>query len=137
VLVYATPDDLHDWTQQPPPANAAVLLREASILVADAIGGDLYDVASTGLPAQSRQRDAVRDATCAQAGYWAVNSIDPAKGRAGMELVVTSSGIDGASVSTNAVDLEQAKADSLDALTPSAYRILRQAGMASAWVGSS
>lgn len=137
MLVYATPDDLHDWTQQAPPDNAAVLLREASILVADAIGGDLYDVAPTGLPAQSRQRDAVRDATCAQAEHWATSGSDPLKGAGGQDPRMTVSAIDGASVSFDTYLTAPDRMNSVKYLSPSAYRILRQAGMASAWVGSS
>ncbi len=54
MLVYADSDDLADWTKKPAPDNADILLREASILVADACLADLYDTDSTGLPPRTQ-----------------------------------------------------------------------------------
>ena len=129
--IYADSDDLTDWTKAPAPANADTLLREASILVADACLADVYTTSNDQMPTDPALRDAMRDAACVEAAFWAVHGIDPAKGRAGMAEVVTASSIDGASVSTNAGELEAAKAWSLDSLVPSALRLLRFAGLAS------
>lgn len=135
-LIYATAVDLADWTKTPAPDNADILLREASILVADACLADIYDTTPDHMPTDPSLRDAMRDATCAQAAFWAQHGIDPTAGRAGMTEVVTASSIDGASVSTNAGELEAAKAESLDGLIPSAVRILRTAGLGSNLVRS-
>ena len=131
MLTYATAADLLAWTKKSAPPNADILLREASILVADACLADIYEVDEVGLPTTPQYVDAMRDATCAQAGFWADHGIDPTKGRAGLSEVVTSSSIDGASVSTNAGELETAKASSFDGLVPTAMRLLRFAGLAS------
>ncbi|AOD23813.1 hypothetical protein IM25_21360 [Rhodococcus sp. p52] len=136
MLIYATPTDYEEWTGSPPPHNGSVLLREASGLVADACVADVYDTDSNGLPTNPWKLGALRDATCAQAAFWAQHGIDPTAGRAGMAEVVTASSIDGASVSTNAGELEAAKAESLDGLIPSAVRILRTAGLGSNLVRS-
>lgn len=136
MLIYATPTQFVDYTHQPGPDNLEVLLREASILVAEACLADVYDTTPDGLPTHAWKLGALRDATCAQAAFWAQHDIDPTAGRAGLAEVVTASSIDGASVSTNAGDLEAAKAESVDGLIPSALRILRVAGLASNLVRS-
>lgn len=130
-LIYATAVDLADWTKTPAPDNADTLLREASILVADACLADIYDTTPDRMPTDQSLRDAMRDATCVQAAFWAEHGIDPAKGRAGMDEIVVSSSIDGASETTNAGELEAAKASSMDGLLPTALRLLRFAGLAS------
>lgn len=131
MLIYADSDDLTDWTKAPAPANADILLREASILVADACLADIYDTTPDHMPTDPSLRDAMRDATCVQAAFWADNGINPTKGRAGMDEIVVSSSIDGASETTNAGELEAAKASSMDGLVPTALRLLRFAGLAS------
>lgn len=136
MLIYATPAELTTWMGRDAPDNATTLLWEASTLVADACLADIYDTTPDRMPTDQGLRDAMRDATCIQAAFWAAHGIDPAKGRAGMTEVVTASSIDGASVSTNAGELEAAKAESLDGLIPSALRILRQAGLGSNLVRS-
>lgn len=135
-LIYATVDDLAAWTDTTPPGDADVLLREASTLVQAACLADLYDTDPDGYPTDATLRDAMRDATCAQVVFWAVHGIDPTAGAAGLDAVVTSSGIDGASVSTNAADLAESKTASLGGVVPTASRILRFAGLASNWVRS-
>lgn len=136
MLVYATPAQLATWTGQPAPDNAAALLREASILVGSACRCDVYDTIPSGLPSDPDLLDAMRDATCAHAALWDRLGIDPTAGKAGLAATVTSSSIDGASVSTNAGELAAEAARSLDALCLSAYRILRNAGLASSAVQS-
>ncbi|WP_068165760.1 hypothetical protein [Rhodococcus phenolicus] len=131
MLVYADSDDLADWTKKPAPDNADILLREASILVADACLADLYDTDSTGLPADSALRDAMRDATCAQAEHWASADVDPTKGAGGQEPRMTVSAIDGASVSYDTYLTAPDRLNSVKFLYPTALRILRFAGLAS------
>lgn len=136
MLIYATLTDYEEYTGSPAPHNGSILLREASGLVADACLADVYSTNSDGLPTGTFHRDAMRYATCTQAAFWAQHGINPAAGRGGMAEVVTASSIDGASVSTNAGELEAAKAESVDGLIPSAVRILRFAGLASNMVRS-
>lgn len=136
MLIYADTGDLETWTGETAPDNAATLLREASILVGSACRADLYDTLPSGLPADDALADAMRDACCAHAGYWAANGIDPAKGADGIPIVVTASSIDGASVSTNGGDKAAEALASLSKLRPNALTILRLAGLASSWVQS-
>ncbi len=136
MLIYADTGDLETWSGETAPDNADILLREASILVGSACRADLYDALPSGLPEDDALADAMRDATCAHAGYWAANGIDPAKGADGIPTVVTSSSIDGASVSTNGSDKAAEALASLSRLSSSALRILRLAGLASGWVQS-
>ncbi|KHJ74659.1 hypothetical protein [Rhodococcus sp. Chr-9] len=131
MLIYATPAELTTWMGRDAPDNATTLLREASTLVADACLADIYDTTPDRMPTDQSLRDAMRDATCIQAAFWAAHGIDPAKGRAGMDEIVVSSSIDGASETTNAGELEAAKASSMDGLVPTALRLLRFAGLAS------
>ncbi|WP_027503243.1 hypothetical protein [Rhodococcus sp. UNC363MFTsu5.1] len=136
MLVYATPAQLATWTGQPEPDNATILLREASILVASACRCDVYDTIPSGLPADDDLVEAMMQATCAHAAQWDRLGIDPAAGPGGLPEKITASSIDGASVSTNAGELAAEAARSLDTLCPSAYRILRLAGLASSAVQS-
>jgi hypothetical protein len=77
VLIYATSSDLANWTQQAAPANAATLLRSASLLVRDATKVCYYAVDSNNLPTDATILQAFKDATCCQAAFWAANGIDP------------------------------------------------------------
>lgn len=130
MLVYATPEQLAAWTDTASPANAAQLLRSASLLITDAIANAVYDVDGTGLPTDSDKVDALSDATCAQAAAWAALGIDPAAGPAGVTGAVQSSSIAGGSVSyavsSTAGDDRAAAAARL---TGEALLILRQAGL--------
>ncbi|NKU14721.1 hypothetical protein GS928_16305 [Rhodococcus hoagii] len=136
MLVFATEDQLSSWMGTPGPLNAGVLLREASILVRDACKADVFDILPNGLPEDDDKREALQDATCAQAAVWAATDVNPTAGAGGLAREVVSSGIDGASVSYNTASTDSAKAASIGALCPSAYRILRNAGLASPAVQS-
>lgn len=136
MLVFATEDQLAEWSGEPPPMNARVLLREASILVRDACRADVFDVLPNGLPEDDDKREALQDATCAQAAAWAATGDDPLKGPGGQEPRMTLSGIDGAQVSFDTYLTAGDRAKSLTQLCASAYRILRAAGLASSAVRS-
>lgn len=75
LVPYAEPTDLAAWTNEDAPANAVPLLRSATILVARACQLDPYAALPIG-----ETGDALRDATCAQAAYWAANGVDPMQG---------------------------------------------------------
>ncbi|NKV28218.1 hypothetical protein GS921_00280 [Rhodococcus hoagii] len=136
MLVFATEDQLSSWTGAPSPLNASILLREASILVRDACKADVFDVLPNGLPEDDDKREALQDATCAQAAVWAATDVNPTAGAGGLAREVVSSGIDGASVAYNTASTDAAKAASIGTLCPSAYTILRSAGLASSAVQS-
>ena len=129
--IYATPAELPTWMGRDAPDNATMLLREASVLVADACLADIYEVDDTGMPTSQTYRDAMRDATCAQAGHWAASDTDPTKGAGGQEPRMTVSAIDGASVSYDTHLTAPDRLNSVKFLHPTAMRILRFAGLAS------
>ena len=133
-LVYAVPDDLAAWTGSAAPANATPLLRSASLLVRDATASAFYATDATGLPTDPGTLQAFKDATCAQAAFWAANGIDPAAGALptagvlrGKKLGSASLDYDTAAAASQAV--LQARMDSVEALVPEAVRILRGAGV--------
>lgn len=130
-LIYATSDDLATWTTAPAPADAAVLLREASILIADACLADIYDTDTTGMPTDPQLRDAMRDATCAQVHAWIEAGLKPVAGPGGQEPRLTVSGIDGANVSYDTYLTADARSSMLTSLVPTALRLLRFVGLAS------
>jgi hypothetical protein len=134
---YATPADLSTWTGTTAPENVVGLLRSASTLVEQATRNALYPTDSQGLPSLPEQATVFRDATCAQAAYWAANDLDPAAGTLAVESVrvASSKSIKGASVSYDAADTAKAKQARVDALTRlcgEAYGILDNAGLVSA-----
>ena len=133
-LVYAVPDDLAAWTGSAAPANATPLLRSASLLVRDATASAFYAADTTGLPTDPGTLQAFKDATCAQAAFWAANGIDPAAGALptagvlrGKKLGSASLDYDTAAAASQAV--LQARMDSVEGLVPEAVRILRGAGV--------
>ena len=139
--IYATPEDLTDWTGKPAPANATSLLRSASVLVEDATLTAIYTVDRDGKPTQPAIRQAFLEATCEQAGFWADNDLDPAKGARSTQAqrLVTTKAISGASISYDANDAartKQAKIDALDQLNANALRILRNAQLVTTAVQS-
>ncbi|TDP29765.1 hypothetical protein [Nocardia ignorata] len=133
VLIYAQPDDLiaGGWLTGTAPANAALLLRFASILVRRVTMCDHYDVDTAGLPTDTAIAEAFRDATCAQAAMWSLAGLNPVAGTVGRELAVASQTADGGSVvygdSITGAEVERA----LKQLHSAALLILRNAGLAS------
>ena len=98
--VYATEDDLTEWTGDPVDL-AAPLLRAASSLVETCTVTALYAVDDEGYPSDPIIRAAFRDATLAQAEAWHALGLDPRKGAAGVsgEATVTGKSLGGASLS--------------------------------------
>ncbi|MEX5711823.1 hypothetical protein AB1484_26905 [Parafrankia sp. FMc6] len=85
--VYATPADLTAYTgATSPPDNALVQLRGASLLIRHMTREAIYAVDTTGRPTDSAVAAAMRDATCAQAAYWAETG-DPQGAQAGYQTV--------------------------------------------------
>ncbi|QKN87652.1 head-to-tail adaptor [Streptomyces phage Cumberbatch] len=67
--VYATPDQLAEYTGQPAPADASRLLARASEDVEDALTTAIYDTDNAGMPTDPDVISAMADATCAQVEY--------------------------------------------------------------------
>lgn len=130
--IYATSADLATYTGVAAPANATVLLREASGLVAYAIRGAVYDVDGADLPTDADLLAACVRATCIQAAAWSVNGVDPLAGRSATAQRVTAKSAAGVSV-TYAQDERDAKAmsdlASGEVLMPAALRVLWSAGL--------
>ena len=80
MLIYATSTDLAAWTGASAPANAATLLRSASLLIRTETTAALYPTDTTGLPTDATTLQAFKDAACAQAAFWSAAGIDPASG---------------------------------------------------------
>lgn len=134
-LIYATSADLATWTGAAAPANAAQLLRSASLLVREATACDFYATDTTGLPTDTAVLAAFNDATCAHAALWAALKVDPLAGAAQVRIQA-SKGIGTARISyADAQAAADAAADSLRNLCPEARRILRDAqlGSTAAW----
>ena len=130
MIVHATPEDLDVWTGEVPPANAAGLLRSASLLVDRTIITATYVVDGDGRATDSTILGALRDATCAQAAAWAAAGIDPAAGVPGAMRQVRRK-----SLGSGTVEYEpgasQAAVEALGGLTPDAVQILAHAGLMS------
>lgn len=128
MIVYATPDDLLDWTQQAVPDNALSLLRSASLLIGRDTASTTY-VADpiTGLPTEAALVTALRDATCAQATYWDAAGIDPVGGPAGLTPLRSSKKVGSAQITTDTASLAASRVAAVDQLCPQAETILRQA----------
>lgn len=150
MTIYATPSQLANYmtgreldditpTLPVPVANAGLLLRRASSLVATAIRGALYRVDADDFPIAVSYRRALAEAVCAQAAAWSVNDIDPTAGRSGSRATVASKSLGGASVqyASYAADAE-ARSDlaSGDVLISEAIRLLELAGLISNGVQS-
>lgn len=140
-VIYATPDQLANWaagqdldhTPAPDPVdNAALLLRSASALVAQATRAAVYEVTDSGLPVDPTLAKAMAEAACATAAAWSAGGIDPVAGNTkGVGPVQSKSG-GGVSV-TYAQDAQAARAwaelRSGQHLVPESKRILDQAGL--------
>jgi hypothetical protein len=130
VLVYATPGDMATWTGQPAPDNAVQLLRSASVMVRGATRTALYAVQPSGLPADDEKRDALRDATCAQAAAWSAAGIDPTAPVAQRGRVATSKSLgSGAVTYADAASVVAAQDALRERLTDEAAAILADAGL--------
>ncbi|WP_336651607.1 MULTISPECIES: hypothetical protein [unclassified Leucobacter] len=67
---YATSDEYAEWLgEDSPPEGAARLLRDASLEVDEMLLTAVYRVDHDDMPVDLKVREALRDATCAQAEY--------------------------------------------------------------------
>lgn len=127
MIVYATETDLTSadppWVADPP-ASTDVLLRWASIAVADACQRDLY------VDAPSPDAAAVlRDATCAQVAAWVALGVDPAKSGTDFPAPVKRSTILDATVERDTSSQTKAVQDAADGLCDLARAILQSGGL--------
>lgn len=131
--IYATENELAVWlTPDPVPANAAGLLRSASGLIRSETKRARYATDTDGYPRDTRVRGAFRDATMAQAKFWADHGIDPSLGAAGVKPAAASKSIGGASISYSLyAATAEARANAAGTLAPDAYYILDDAGLLS------
>ena len=131
MLIYATSAELTTWLGVAVPANAADLLRSASLLVRRATLTAIYDVdAATSLPTDADLVTALREATCSQVATWIALAIDPVKGFAEGGKIVSAKSLGSGSIQY-AVDtnIVQARADAARYLSQDALLILAQAGL--------
>ncbi|TIH33682.1 hypothetical protein [Subtercola vilae] len=124
----ASPTDLAAWTGAAAPANAANLLRSATILVLDATESAYYAIDPlTGLATNAQTKQALNDATCIQVAAWLAFGYDPLSGGVMVAGVASSSGIGSARETyADALFAAQAKADAVTGLVPEATRVLRR-----------
>jgi len=121
--VYATPEDLTDYTGKPAPADAQTRLDRAADTIDDALLCAVYDTDAEGNPTAPEIIRALRRATCAQAARWIATGADadgtPPEHR---------------SVRIGSVQLDRAPPterarSGRDELAPHAATILRRAGL--------
>ncbi|MFI6168839.1 hypothetical protein ACIBCN_18810 [Nocardia sp. NPDC051052] len=131
MLIYATAADLAPEWLATAPANAAMLIRYASIRIGYATRFARYDADDTGLPTAPAVRAAMRDAVCAQVAEWSTAKIDPAAGTAGQAPVIASQSVPGGSVTYATGLTQQQQADAVTELCDTAREILSTAGLIS------
>lgn len=134
---YATPEELATWlnpdaTDPQPPANANLLLREATATIENVTGGSVYNVdRATGLPSDAHVALAMKEAVLQQAADLSTNGIDPQKADGGLKPEVASKSLAGMSVSYiqngNAAATRAALAGGQ--VSPRAWAYLERAGL--------
>ena len=132
--IYCTVDDVEAWTGEPAPENVAALIRSASSIIEHTTRNDLYDVTPAGLPSDDDVADAFRDATCAQVAALIAADLDPDAGIAADKAEIASSKVLSGSVTYDTAGRRAARRRVENIVTGSAYRILRNAGLASSAV---
>lgn len=131
VLIYATEQDLANWTQAANPSNAASLLRAASICVREVTRFCWYAADSvTNMPTDPTTLQAFKDATCAQVQFWIKNNIDPDAVLAPQQTPTTKK-IGGAQISYNNVGAGslaayEMRVEAATTLCDQAFQILSQ-----------
>ena len=122
--VYATPEQLTEWTGRPAPADAERLLKRASEDIDAALVAAVYATDAAGMPTDPAVVQALADATCAQIEFQQETG-DTGTGAAGRW----------GSVSLGPVSLSDRKdtpggggGGDVD-LAPRAHRALRAAGL--------
>lgn len=125
-MSYATSGQLATFTGSTAPADADRLLTRASELIDDHIAAALYDVDSQGVPTAQPVIDALANATCAQVEFWLTG--DEEEDILGPLESASIGGMGQGYGSTNRVTPMY--------LAPRAARLLRNAGLLYAGVGS-
>ncbi|GAA1327589.1 hypothetical protein GCM10009592_14620 [Brachybacterium rhamnosum] len=99
--VYATQEDLAEWSSVPIPDTVDRMLEAASRLIERATITAVYPTDPDGYPVDGDTRDGFRMATCAQVAAWVELGVNPILGAAGVTAKPTLTGksIGGASLS--------------------------------------
>lgn len=127
MLVFAQAEDVERFTGHPAPENTPRLIRKASGMVQHAIRRARFDVAPSGAPADPDVADALRDAVCAQVEFWDGSDVDPT--RADTKAALSSTGLDGSSMSFDTATAAETKQAVADQLCDEAWLILENAGL--------
>lgn len=133
MIIYATPEDLQEWVT-PVPANAAALLRSASLMVRTETMTALYAANSEGFPTDTKLLEAFRDATCAQVRAWHGMGVDPSTAGVPSAAPVRSKKLGSGSFEydtsvNSSVTAFQAKREAANQLCAESWMILQQAGL--------
>lgn len=139
MLIYATADDLTEWTTNAPD-DVDPMLRMASGMVRHQTRAARYYVDPSGKPSDPDILRAMRDATCAQVAFWVAADIDPTSAGVGKtEKVVASKSRGDRSVTyldlSASVTVAQARAEASVVLCGEAWLILADAGLTSGQPG--
>lgn len=129
MLVYATVGDLTPEWVNTAPADAARLIRYASILVGRETMLALYDTDASGMPTETVVLNAFRAATCAQVAAWMGAGIDPAAGPAGQSSEVAAESVGGDSVTYVTTGAAERVSAAVAELAPAARDLLALAGL--------
>lgn len=127
MLTYAKSTDLADHMAEVP-EDAEKLIGRASALVGHATRGDWYDVTPAGYPTDPEVIDAMRDATCLQVAAWVAGGVDPMNPAGGVQTV-SSTSMDGASMSFDTTVQVEATRLLMSTLCVEAVQVLRAAGL--------
>jgi hypothetical protein len=130
---YALPADLNaaPWNLTLVEANAVTLIAHACRLVRRATRTAIYTAdPTTGLPTETSEKHALRDAACAQVASWVKLSIDPAAGAADPGKTIAQKSLGSASIQYVAyASTVEARARAALSLTQDALMILEDAGL--------
>ncbi len=130
--VHATVAELVAWTGEAAPANAAQLLRSASLLIDRETVTAVYAVnRDTGRATDTAVLDALRDATSAQAATWAALGVDPVKGAADTSGAKVRTSLGSGTIEYDPATVTAARAQAATELAPEAAQILAAAGLLS------
>jgi hypothetical protein len=120
---YATSDEYATWLgEASPPAGAARLLRDASLEVDEMLLTAVYRVDHDDMPVDPKVREALRDATCAQAEHRAEYGDE-------VEVMAPAESISLGPLSLGGGRSGVSSAQSVPQHSPKAIRALRVAGL--------
>lgn len=136
MLLYTSKAEYVAFTGQDFPDNFTTLNRYASVLVREATLCDMWSTLPSGLPVDDDWHEALSDAACEQIASWTAGGIDPQKGAGGQEVQVSSTSIDGASLSFDVASTADARTKAVTELCDAALAHLRNAGLATTAVRS-